>query len=167
MSASIIALPATTRGGLPFGLPTQWLKGSLSWRPHARLVTGHEMGRRSTSRLERSVTSRRCAGVVAAACTQGKRAKHGKPQSAVSDDQPEAREEQAGRLGVAERFEVPLKPGKGPQFKTDEIRGEGPEIGQPINSAECSETTDGVARESKGVKSCPRAGCGRSACPVR
>src|SRR6478672_5502799 len=41
------------------------------------------------------------------------------------------------------------------------------EIGQPINSAECSETADGVARESKGVKSCPRAGCGRSACPVR
>ena len=36
---------------LPFGLPTQWLKGRLSWRPHARLVTDHEMGRRSTSRL--------------------------------------------------------------------------------------------------------------------
>jgi hypothetical protein len=67
---------------------------------------------------------------VAAACTQGKRTKHGKPQSAVSDDQPEAREGQAGRLGVAERFVVPLKPdnaggGKGPQFKTDAIRGEG------------------------------------------
>jgi hypothetical protein len=49
----------------------------------------------------------------------------------VSDDQPEAREGQAGRLGVAERFVVPLKPGnagggKGPQFKTDAIRGEGP-----------------------------------------
>ena len=41
------------------------------------------------------------------------------------------------------------------------------EIGQPINSEECSETADGVARESKGVKSCPRAGCGKSACPVR
>src|SRR6202051_3854022 len=40
------------------------------------------------------------------------------------------------------------------------------EIGQPINSEECSETADGVARESEGVKSCPRAGCGRSACPV-
>ena len=51
MSGSIIALPATTRGGLPFGLSTQWLKGSLSWRPHARLVTDHEMGRRSTARL--------------------------------------------------------------------------------------------------------------------
>ena len=68
---------------------------------------------------------------MAAACTQGKRTKHGKPQSEVSDDQPEAREGQAGRLGVAERFVGPLKPGnagggKGPQFKTDEIRGEGP-----------------------------------------
>ena len=38
------------------------------------------------------------AGVVAAACTQGKRTKHGKPQGVVSDDQPEAREGQAGRL---------------------------------------------------------------------
>jgi hypothetical protein len=49
----------------------------------------------------------------------------------VSNDQPEAREGQAGRLGVAERFVVPLKPGnagggKGPQFKTDAIRREGP-----------------------------------------
>ena len=51
-------------------------------------------------------------------------------QSAVSDDQPEAREGQVGRAGVAERLAVPLKPGnagggKGPQFKTD-ARREGP-----------------------------------------
>src|SRR5665811_631726 len=76
-------------------------------------------------------TPRRCAGVLAAACTQGKRTKHGKPQSVVSDDQPDAREGQAGRPGVAERFVIPLKPGnagggKGPQFKTDAIRSEGP-----------------------------------------
>jgi Branched-chain amino acid transport system / permease component len=31
-------------------------------------------------------TFRRCAGIVAAACTQGKRTKHGKPQGLVSDD---------------------------------------------------------------------------------
>jgi hypothetical protein len=37
--------------------------------------------------------------------------KHGKPQGVVSDDQPEAREGQAGRPGVAERFVVPRKPG--------------------------------------------------------
>src|ERR1700730_733560 len=36
--------------------------------------------------------------------------------------------------------------------------------GKPINSNKCSEAADGVARES--VKSCPRAGCGKSACPV-
>ncbi len=32
----------------------------------------------------------RCAGVVVAACTQGKRAQHGKPQGVVGDDQPHA-----------------------------------------------------------------------------
>src|SRR5881227_1502659 len=47
------------------------------------------------------------------------------------DDQPDAREGQAGRRGVAERFVVPGKPGnagggKGPQFKADARRGEGP-----------------------------------------
>ena len=73
----------------------------------------------------------RCAGVVATACTQGKRTQHGKPHGEDSDDQPNAREGQAGRHGVAERFVLPLKPGnagggKGPQFKTDAIRDEGP-----------------------------------------
>src|SRR5215467_6696800 len=53
------------------------------------------------------------------------------PWRGQSNDQLEAREGQAGRLGVAERFVVPLKlgnagGGKGPQFKTDAIRGEGP-----------------------------------------
>src|ERR1017187_770141 len=81
-------------------------------------------------------------GVLAAACTQGKRTQHGKPQGEVSDDQPNAREGQVGRHGVAERFVVPLKPGnsgggKGPQFKTDAIRREGPwrlgNLSTPIN----------------------------------
>ncbi len=66
------------------------------------------------------------------------------------DNQPEAREGQAGRLGVAARFVVPGKPGnagggKGPQFKTDVGRRKGLEIGQPINSEKCSKTTEGVA----------------------
>jgi hypothetical protein len=39
------------------------------------------------------------------------------------------------------------------------------EIGKPSNSDKWSETAEGVARES--VSSCPRAGCGKSACPVR
>jgi hypothetical protein len=84
----------------------------------------------------------RCAGVVATACTQGKRTQHGKPHGVVSNDQLEAREGQAGRLGVAERFVVPLKPGnsgggKGSQFKTDAIRRKGPwrlgNLSTPIN----------------------------------
>jgi hypothetical protein len=41
---------------------------------------------------ERSSTPSRCAGVVATACTQGKRTQHGRPQGAVRDDQPDARE---------------------------------------------------------------------------
>jgi hypothetical protein len=53
------------------------------------------------------------------------------PRRGQCEDQLEAREGQAGRHGVAERFVVPLKlgnagGGKGPQFKTDAIRGEGP-----------------------------------------
>jgi len=77
------------------------------------------------------ITPSCCTGVVAAACTQGKRTQHGKPQGEVSDDKPDAREGQAGRPEVAERFVVTLKPGnagggKEPQFKTDAIRGEGP-----------------------------------------
>src|SRR6201987_1316034 len=80
---------------------------------------------------ERSITPSRCAGVVATACTQGKRTQHGRPHDVVRDDQPDTREGQAGRRGVAERFVVPLKPGnagggKGPQFKIDARRSEGP-----------------------------------------
>src|SRR3984957_1233230 len=46
-------------------------------------------------------------------------------------DQPDAREGQAGRRGVTERFALPMKPdnaggGKGPQFKTNAASGEGP-----------------------------------------
>jgi len=70
-------------------------------------------------------------GGAGAARTQGKRTQHGKPQNVVRDDPPDAREGQVGRSGVAERFVVPLKPGnagggKGPQFKTNARRSEGP-----------------------------------------
>jgi quercetin dioxygenase-like cupin family protein len=79
---------------------------------------------------------------------------------AGSETKPGAREGQAGRLGVAERFVVPLKPGnssggKGPQFRTDAIRRETLENGKPINPDKWSETAEGVARES--ASSCPRA----------
>src|ERR1700730_1212840 len=80
---------------------------------------------------ERCSTPSRCAGVVATACTQGKRTQHGRPQGVGRDDQPDAREGQAGRPGEAERFMVLMKPGNagggtGPQFKTNAIRSEGP-----------------------------------------
>ena len=61
--------------------------------------------------IRAKTTPRRRTGVVAAACTQGKRAQHGKPLGVIRDGQPDAREGQAGRLGVAERPVVPLKPG--------------------------------------------------------
>ena len=53
------------------------------------------------------------------------------PWRGQSNDQLEAREGQAGRFGVAEGFVVRLKlgnagGGKGPQFKTDAVSGEGP-----------------------------------------
>jgi hypothetical protein len=80
---------------------------------------------------ERGSTPVCCTGVVAAARTQGKRTQHGKPRRVTRDDQPDAREGQAGRAGVAERLVVPLKPGnagggKGPQFKANAASGEGP-----------------------------------------
>jgi hypothetical protein len=97
--------------------------------------------RRRLIRLRKRAKSvlSRCAGVVATACTQGKRAQHGKPLGVVSDDQPDAREGQAGRFGVAERPVVPGKPGnagggKGPQFKVGAGSGEVQEIGETLET---------------------------------
>lgn len=60
---------------------------------------------------------------------------HGKPHHAIGhDDQPDTREGQAGRNGVAERPVIPLKSGnadggKGPQFEKIVTSGEEREIG--------------------------------------
>jgi hypothetical protein len=102
--------------------------------------------------------------------TQGKLTQHGKPRRVIRDDQPDARERQAGRAGVAERPVVPLNrvmpvEGRGLGSRQTQQAVRDREIGQPDNSETCSEAADGVARES--VRSCPRAGCGKSACPVR
>jgi hypothetical protein len=72
-------------------------------------------------------TPNRCAGVVATACTQGKRTQHGKPHDVLSDEQPDACEGWAGRHGVTERLVLPMKPGnagggKGPQFRTNAMK---------------------------------------------
>ncbi len=90
-----------------------------------------EPGKADTNGCTSKTTSVRCTGVLAAACTQGKRAQHGKPQCVISDDQQDAREGQAWRIGVTERLVVPVKPsnsggGKGPQFRTDALSEEGP-----------------------------------------
>jgi hypothetical protein len=58
----------------------------------------------------------------------------------VSDDQPDAREGQAGRFGVAERPVVPKKPGnagegKGPQFNVGAGSGEVQEIGETLGNS--------------------------------
>ena len=73
----------------------------------------------------------------------------------VGDDQPDAREGQAGRSWVAERFVVPKKPGnagegRGLSSRQTQDVVKDLEIGQPINSGQRSETADGVARESEG-----------------
>jgi len=61
----------------------------------------------------------------------------------------------AGRTGVAERPVVPLNPGnagggKGAQSRPTQDVVRDREIGQPSNSEKCSESCDGVTRESEG-----------------
>jgi hypothetical protein len=89
---------------------------------------------------EQGSTASGCAGVVATACTQGKRRQHGKPDGVVGrGDQPEAGDGQRGRGRVAERFAVARKPGnaggaKGPQFKADAESGAVLEIGATLQT---------------------------------
>ena len=89
-------------------------------------------GRPLTRETDERTNSLGPAGVMAMACRQRRPdATREAPRRGRSGDQLEAREGQAGRSGVAERFVVPLKPGnsgggKGPQFRTDAIRGDGP-----------------------------------------
>jgi hypothetical protein len=60
---------------------------------------------------------------------------HGKPHCVIGHhDQPDAREGQAGRFGVAERLVIPMRPGnagggKEPQFEMSATSSEGREIG--------------------------------------
>ncbi len=106
---------------------------------------------------EQGSTASGCAGVVATACTQGKRAQHGKPGGVVGrGDQPEAGDGQAGRGRVAERSAVPRKPGnaggaKGPQFKTDADTWRGSGEWVSLQPRKCSEASGDVACESEGI----------------
>ena len=87
-------------------------------------------------------------------------------------DQPDAREGEAGRSGVAERFVVPaetvqLRWREGPQFKTDAERGEGygdwatHQLHMMFRSCRWRRT------RKSGVSVLSGAGCGKSARPVR
>ena len=94
-----------------------------------------------------------------------------------------SREGQARPVEMAERLVVVLKPGnsggaKGPQFRDNAGSSKGPGHWRKPNNPIRSGAVGGVARdreESLGherlvclsVLPCPRAGCGRSACPVR
>src|ERR1700741_1867675 len=121
---------------------------------------------------------RRCAGVVATACTQGKRTQHGRPHGVVRDDQPDAREGQAGRCGETEGFLVPLKPGnagggKGPQFKTNARRSEGPgdwatyQLRRVFRN--CRRRCTRKRRQKPATASTPRRerAAGKTSCPMR
>ena len=80
-------------------------------------------------------------GVWAVACLHTEiRRNTGSPERRVAGTRPDAREGQAGPLGVAEGFVVPGKPdnaggGKGPQFKAHGRRGREPgDWREPSNS---------------------------------
>jgi hypothetical protein len=66
---------------------------------------------------------------------RGRSRQHGKPRYAAKrEGQPDAREGQAGRDGVAERLATSVMPSnvggeKGPQFKANARSSEGQEIG--------------------------------------
>src|SRR5512135_1043337 len=104
-----------------------------------------------------------CAGVVAAACTQGKRAQHGKPGNVVGgDDQPEAGDGQRGRCRVAERPVLLTRPGnagggKGPQFKAGVESGKVQEIEATLrnsgNVRKLRKASHAEAKEGPGFRS--------------
>ncbi len=91
------------------------------------------------------------------------------PRRGQSDDQLETREGQAGRIGVAEGFVVPLKlgnagGGKGPQFKTDAIRGEGAgRLGNLSTPGRVQDLQMASHAKTKAWRSCPREAMGRAA----
>ena len=99
----------------------------------------------------------------------------GSPSGDRSKDQLATRERKAGLIGMAERLVVPAKPGnsgggKGPQFKADARSDEGWEIGdKPENSRFVFKSCR--QRHMRWLwrlrESSPRAGCGKSARPVR
>ena len=99
----------------------------------------------------------------------------GSPSGDRGADQLAARERWAGPTGMAEGLVLPLKPGnagggKGPRLKADARSDDGREIGdEPENSRAVFKSRR--RRRMQWLRrlreSSPRAGCGKSARPVR
>src|SRR5947209_8038105 len=111
--------------------------------------------------------------------THGILLQQGKPQRWDARSQPDSREGQAGPFGVADRLVVPGKlgnsgGGKGPEFKEAARRGNGQgKWCKPVNFPIKRSRSEGGDPQSPTVPRlcsvfpCPRAGCGKTACPVR
>jgi hypothetical protein len=116
-----------------------------------------------------------CRGIGDGMQAKGTIRNTGSPSGDRGMDQLAAREGWAGPYGMAERLVVPTKPGnsgggKGPQLKADARSDDGREIGdEPDNSQMVFKS-----RRQRHMQwlwrlreSSPRAGCGKSARPVR
>ena len=105
--------------------------------------------------IDERISSIGPAGVMATACTyRSPEATREAPAVIAIGINWQLVRDRPGRVGSAEGFAVPVKPGnagggKGPQFKTDAISGEGPGDWATYQLRECSETAEGVARERR------------------
>ena len=95
---------------------------------------------------------------------------HGKPRRMADGRQLGTREGRTGFGGVAEGSVVPMKlgnagGGKGPWFKATQEAARARRMGQPTNSGQRQALQ--VASQALRLWPCPRAGCGKSARPVR
>src|SRR5215469_245474 len=116
------------------------------------------------------------AGVVATACKQQWTMRNtGSPSGDRSVDQLATRERQAGPYGIAEGLALLMKPGnagggKGPQLKADARSDEGGRLAMSLNTPKVVFRSR-RRRHTQWLwrlrESSPRAGCGKSACPVR
>jgi hypothetical protein len=139
--------------------------------------TRHEIGegRSWWNCYERIRFHRSCRGSGDGMQAKGSIHNTGSPSGDRSVDQLAARERQAGRYGMAERLAVPMKPGnsgggKEPQLKADARSDEGREIGDEPDNSRC-DSRSCRRRHMQWLwrlrESSPRAGCGKSARPVR
>jgi hypothetical protein len=138
-------------------------------------------GRRRKLKGERTDPACGPTGVKATACLHTEIARNaGDPRR--RREQPDAREGQAGPPGESERFIVPARPvkaggGKGPQFQVNGRRSDRQESGFGPNTSDkrWRNSRDVACLSEEGPRPLvgdrmipgPRAGCGKSARPVR